>query len=430
MQGFGEATVQYLSAQGLCLLSPNAPDTDKRISQRERPYSTIRLARGRDSLPPFCGPAVGVAYVYACLLPGRRGPRCVALTTVAGSLPTRLETRGNLRTVAMGSKKKEIALQVNISTQELWEEMLSSKGLTVVDVYQGWCGPCKPVVSLFQKMRMEVGLDLLHFALAEADCLDVLEKYRGRCEPNFLFYAGGELVAVVRGANAPLLQKTIREQLEAEKKVLAEGRERKVIRDEALSDEDGCLSHDKDNGEDVDVASSGKTCTLAIIKPDAVVHGKTDEIIMKIHKAGFDILANEERTMTEAEMQLFYQHKAGEEAFEKLVHHMCSGPSHLLILTRPEGTEDVTAAWRTLMGPCDPDVARREQPDSLRAQFGTEMPFNAVHGSQDRDAASRELALLFPTFKFSDEVLEASLGHGAEGAAGPTEARRFPEDMD
>ncbi|XP_077927474.1 thioredoxin domain-containing protein 6 isoform X7 [Halichoerus grypus] len=241
---------------------------------------------------------------------------------------------------------------------------------------------------------------------------------------------GGELVAVVRGANAPLLQKTIREQLEAEKKVLAEGRERKVIRDEALSDEDGCLSHDKDNGEDVDVASSGKTCTLAIIKPDAVVHGKTDEIIMKIHKAGFDILANEERTMTEAEMQLFYQHKAGEEAFEKLVHHMCSGPSHLLILTRPEGTEDVTAAWRTLMGPCDPDVARREQPDSLRAQFGTEMPFNAVHGSQDRDAASRELALLFPTFKFSDEVLEASLGHGAEGAAGPTEARRFPEDMD
>ncbi|XP_027954898.1 thioredoxin domain-containing protein 6 [Eumetopias jubatus] len=310
----------------------------------------------------------------------------------------------------MGSKKKEIALQVNISTQELWEEMLSSKGLTVVDVYQGWCGPCKPVVSLFQKMRMEVGLDLLHFALAEADCLDALEKYRGRCEPTFLFYAGGELVAVVRGANAPLLQKTIREQLEAEKKVLAEGRERKGIRDEALSDEDGCLSHDKDNGEDDGMASSGKTCTLAIIKPDAVVHGKTDEIMMKIHGAGFDILANEERTMTEAEVQLFYQHKAGEEAFEKLVHHMCSGPSHLLILTKPEGTEDVTAAWRTLMGPCDPDVARREQPDSLRAQFGTEMPFNAVHGSQDRDAASRELALLFPTFKFSDEVLEASLG--------------------
>ncbi|KAF6100398.1 NME/NM23 family member 9 [Phyllostomus discolor] len=246
----------------------------------------------------------------------------------------------------MGSKKKEIALQVNISTQELWEEMLSSKGLTVVDVYQGWCGPCKPVVSLFQKMRMEVGLDLLHFAL---------------------------------------------------------------IKDEVLSEEDERFSREKDDGEDEDVVSSEKACTLAIIKPDAVVHGKTSEIIMKIQEAGFDILTSEERTMTEAEMRLFYQHRAGKEAFEKLVHHMCSGPSHLLILTRTEGTEDVVTAWRNFMGPCDPDVARREQPDSLRAQYGTEMPFNAVHGSRDGEDARRELALLFPGFKFSDQVPEAPL---------------------
>ncbi|XP_053454987.1 thioredoxin domain-containing protein 6 isoform X2 [Nycticebus coucang] len=334
----------------------------------------------------------------------------VAMTTVAGS------RRLGWRLRAMGSKKKEIALQVNISTQELWEEMLSTKGLTVVDVHQGWCGPCKPMVSLFQKMRIEVGLDLLHFALAEADCLDVLEKYRGRCEPTFLFYAGGELVAVVRGANAPLLQKIILDQLEAEKKVLAEGRERKVIKDEALSDEDENVSRGKDIVEDEDVVSSEKPCTVAIVKPDAVAHGKTDEIIMKIQEAGFDILTSEERTMTEAEMRLFYQHRAGEEAFEKLVHHMCSGPSHLLILTRTEGAEDVVTAWQTLMGPCDPSVARREQPESLRAQYGTEMPFNAVHGSQDGEAAHRELALLFPNLKFLDKeapqgrrILEESL---------------------
>ncbi|XP_008590602.1 PREDICTED: thioredoxin domain-containing protein 6 [Galeopterus variegatus] len=269
--------------------------------------------------------------------------------------------------------------------------MLGSKGLTVVDVYQGWCGPCKPVVSLFQKMRIEVGLDFLHFALAEADCLDVLEKYRGRCEPTFLFYA---------------------------------------IKDKALSDEDECFPHIKDDGEDENMVSSEKTCTLAIIKPDAVAHGKTDEIIMKIQEAGFDILTNEERTMTEAEMRLFYQHKAGEEAFEKLVHYMCSGPSHLLILTSTEGTEDAVTAWQTLMGPCDPNVARMEQPESLRAQYGTEMPFNAVHGSRDREDANRELALLFPSFKFSDKDTKASQGSEVEGAVGPPEALRFPEDMD
>ncbi|NWV14733.1 TXND6 protein, partial [Ptilonorhynchus violaceus] len=82
-----------------------------------------------------------------------------------------------------------------------------------VDAFQAWCGPCKPVVNLFQKIRSEVGSDLLHFAVAEVDSIDALEKYRGQCEPVFLFYARGELVAVVRGADAPLLQKTILEQL-------------------------------------------------------------------------------------------------------------------------------------------------------------------------------------------------------------------------
>ncbi|XP_035311819.1 thioredoxin domain-containing protein 6 [Cricetulus griseus] len=319
----------------------------------------------------------------------------------------------------MSSRKKEMALQVNISTQELWEEMLGSKGLTVVDVYQGWCGPCKPVVSLFQKMRIEVGLDLLHFALVEADCLDVLEKYRGKCEPTFLFYTGGKLVAVVKGANAPLLQKTILHQLEVEKKALGKGRERNVVTDEVLSGAAKCLPHEKDGGEDGDIVSLEKTCTLAIIKPDAVAHGKADEIIMKIQEAGFDILSNEERTLTEAEMQMFYQHRAGEEAFEKLVHHMCSGPSHLLILTKTEGTEDVVTAWRTFLGPCDPNEARKEHPESLRAQYGTEMPFNAVHGSRDREDANRELALLFPSFKFSSKDKEAPQGPEPQRVVSP-----------
>ncbi|KAH0623912.1 hypothetical protein JD844_007111 [Phrynosoma platyrhinos] len=125
-----------------------------------------------------------------------------------------------------------------ISNQELWEEMLSSKGLIVVDAYQGWCGPCKTVVSLFRKIRNELGDDLLHFAVAEVDSIDALEKYRGKCEPTFLFYAGGELVAVVRGANAPLLQKTIIEQLEAERKVLDYGADRIVIQDGGLPKEE------------------------------------------------------------------------------------------------------------------------------------------------------------------------------------------------
>ncbi|XP_017681810.1 PREDICTED: thioredoxin domain-containing protein 6 [Lepidothrix coronata] len=133
----------------------------------------------------------------------------------------------------MAAKKKEVELQINITSQELWEEMLCLKGLIVVDAFQAWCGPCKTVVDLFQKIRNEVGSNLLHFAVAEVDSIDALEGYRGQCQPVFLFYTEGELVAVVRGVNAPLLQKTILEQLAGERKVSEHGGEQVLMRDRA-----------------------------------------------------------------------------------------------------------------------------------------------------------------------------------------------------
>ncbi|XP_050821677.1 thioredoxin domain-containing protein 6 isoform X4 [Gopherus flavomarginatus] len=106
----------------------------------------------------------------------------------------------------MASKKKELILQVTINNQELWEEMLGFKGLIVVDVYQGWCGPCRTVVNLFRKIRNELGDDLLHFAVAEVDSIDALENYRGKCEPTFLFYAIKDEALSKEGEDATIIQ--------------------------------------------------------------------------------------------------------------------------------------------------------------------------------------------------------------------------------
>ncbi|XP_004555507.2 thioredoxin domain-containing protein 6 isoform X4 [Maylandia zebra] len=307
----------------------------------------------------------------------------------------------------MAGKKKEATLQASVTNQEQWEEILATKGLTVVDVYQQWCGPCRAVVSLLRKIKNELGDDLLHFATcvlvqAEADSIDVLERYRGKCEPTFLFYGGGELVAVLRGANAPMLQRMIVEELAKEKLVLEQGGERKVVKDNGLTDEENKeeeeLPQHLENEESVIVPAS-KSYTVAIIKPDAVAHGKANEIIMKIQDAGFEILAHEERTLTEAEARDFYQHKAAEACFEDLVQFMSSGPFHILVLSQVEGSAAVVPAWREFIGPADIEEAKRENPESLRAQYGTETLFNAVHGSEDSDQASRELAFFFPNFR-------------------------------
>ncbi|XP_047225895.1 thioredoxin domain-containing protein 6 isoform X3 [Girardinichthys multiradiatus] len=307
----------------------------------------------------------------------------------------------------MAGKKKEASLQTSVTNQEQWEEMLTTKGLTVVDVYQQWCGPCRAVVSLLRKIKNELSDDLLHFATAEADNIDALEKYRGKCEPTFLFFGGGELVAVLRGANAPMLQRMIVEELAKEKLVLVQGSGRKVVRDERLLDEEKKEEKEElqqpENEESIIVPAS-KSFTVAIIKPDAVAHGKANDIIMKIQDAGFELLAHEERTLTEAEARDFYQHKAAETSFEDLVQFMSSGPSHILVLSQIEGTANIIPAWREFIGPADMEEARREKPESLRAQYGTETLFNAVHGSEDSDHASRELAFFFPNFRTASEA--------------------------
>ncbi|XP_075034690.1 thioredoxin domain-containing protein 6 [Mixophyes fleayi] len=313
----------------------------------------------------------------------------------------------------MASKKKDVAFQVTVNNQEHWEEVLSSKGLIVVDVYQAWCGPCKTAVSLFRKIKNELGDDLLQFAVAEADSIDALDKYRGKCEPTFLFFAAGELVAVVRGANAPLLQKTIVDQLEAEKKVLNHGLDRNVIKDEALLEEEEETSPLPAQTDDDDLVPSGKSYTVAIIKPDVVAHGKADEIIMKIQEAGFEILANEEKIMTESEARDLYQHRAGEEKFEELIQFMSSGPCHVLIISNT-ADEDVIPAWREFIGPTDVEIAKKEKPESLRAQYGTEVLYNAVHGSSDREQASRELAFFFPNYKLQQQFTEESTSRNPE----------------
>ncbi|XP_032423067.1 thioredoxin domain-containing protein 6 isoform X2 [Xiphophorus hellerii] len=351
----------------------------------------------------------------------------------------------------MAGKKKEASLQASVMNQEQWEEILTTKGLTVVDVYQQWCGPCRAVVSLLRKIKNELSDDLLHFATAEADSIDALEKYRGKCEPTFLFFGGGELVAVLRGANAPMLQRMIVEELAKEKLVMEKSSGRKVVKDFGLLDEEKREEEELQQPQNEEsiigivkamfctvhlcsfqspgdifnfvqfciltaimiaiqtllcfrVVPASKSYTVAIIKPDAVAHGKANEIIMKIQDAGFEILAHEERTLTEAEARDFYQHKAAEACFEDLVQFMSSGPSYILVLSQIEGTANIISAWREFIGPADIEEARREKPESLRAQYGTETLFNAVHGSADSDQASRELAFFFPNFRTASDA--------------------------
>ncbi|XP_063955506.1 thioredoxin domain-containing protein 3 homolog isoform X21 [Lytechinus pictus] len=305
----------------------------------------------------------------------------------------------------MPAKKEQIALQKEILNQEMWDELLSLEGLTVIDVYQKWCGPCAAVLSIFKRLRNEIGDDLLRFAVAEADGIESLEKYRGKCEPSFLMYGSGHLVNVIRGANAPALFKNVERELKQEHKVLEEGAERVVIKDPLLAafeaeEQQAAQAEEleKKRLEEEARKPVPKEVTVVLIKPDAVANGHVDDIISKIEEHGFEILATEDKTLTEDEAREFYKQHEEEEHYEELVTFMASGPSKILVLTRGDTGEGVVTDIRNLLGPKDIEVAKEEAPESLRAQFGTDKKMNAMHGADSSETAARELAFLLPNF--------------------------------
>ena len=129
--------------------------------------------------------------------------------------------------------------------------------------------------------------------------------------------------------------------------------------------------------------------TLVLCKPDAVARGLVGEVIGRLERKGFRLLAMELRSLDEATAKQHYGEHEGKPFFGDLVSFITSGPLVALCVEGP----DAVAAVRTLMGPTNPITA---PPGSIRGDYGLEIEKNLVHGSDSPTSAARELALFFP----------------------------------
>eukprot|EP00955_Chlamydomonas_euryale_P079951 363361-Chlamydomonas_euryale.AAC.16 len=95
--------------------------------------------------------------------------------------------------------------------------------------------------------------------------------------------------------------------------------------------------------------------------------------------------------MTKPQAEAFYEVHRGKPFFEKLTTFMSSGRMVAIELV----AEGAIARWRQLIGPTNSDKAREEAPGSIRARFGTDGSYNAVHGSDAPNTAAAELDFFF-----------------------------------
>lgn len=129
--------------------------------------------------------------------------------------------------------------------------------------------------------------------------------------------------------------------------------------------------------------------TLVLIKPDGVQRGLVGEVLARLERRGWTIVAMELRTLDRATASAHYAEHDGKPFFAGLVDFITSGP---LVAAVIEG-EEVIPAWRTMMGATNPVNAA---PGTIRGDFAQVMDFNVAHGSDSPESAAREIALFFP----------------------------------
>lgn len=128
--------------------------------------------------------------------------------------------------------------------------------------------------------------------------------------------------------------------------------------------------------------------TFAIIKPDAVGRGLQGEILSRIHKAGFRIVAIRSMRLTKDEAGGFYAVHRERPFFGELTDFMSSGKIIAMVLE----AEGAIAKWRDAMGATDP---KKAAPGTIRHDLGTSIGNNVTHGSDAPDTAAFEITYFF-----------------------------------
>jgi nucleoside-diphosphate kinase len=133
--------------------------------------------------------------------------------------------------------------------------------------------------------------------------------------------------------------------------------------------------------------------TLVLIKPDGVARNLTGEILARIERKGYRIVALSRRRADAELLGRHYAEHVGKPFYQSLLDFMSSGP---LVAAVVEGHR-VIEGFRALAGATDPTAAL---PGSIRGDYGRDwgLPVqqNLVHGSDSPESAAREIGLWFP----------------------------------
>lgn len=104
---------------------------------------------------------------------------------------------------------------LTVTDQNFADEIEGSDGLSIVDFWAAWCGPCKMVAPIVEELAEEYGDRGLRVGKLDVDQNpQTASRFAVRSIPSILFFKNGELVDQVVGAvPKPHLEEKVKQHL-------------------------------------------------------------------------------------------------------------------------------------------------------------------------------------------------------------------------
>jgi len=128
--------------------------------------------------------------------------------------------------------------------------------------------------------------------------------------------------------------------------------------------------------------------TFVMVKPDGVARGLVGEVVGRMEQKGLKLEKMRMLTIDDGLAGRHYAEHTEKPFFSDLVEFITSGP----VVAMEWSGEGAVGVARTLMGVTNPAEAG---PGTIRGDFGLEITFNIVHGSDSVASAERELGIFF-----------------------------------
>ncbi|KAK6715841.1 hypothetical protein SNK04_006796 [Fusarium graminearum] len=93
-----------------------------------------------------------------------------------------------------------------------FRDHLEKHEVVIVDFWAPWCGPCRFISPVVERMSEEHGNDKVFFVKVDVDeAEDISQEYGIRAMPTFMVFKDGEKVGEIVGADPNKLEQMVRQ---------------------------------------------------------------------------------------------------------------------------------------------------------------------------------------------------------------------------